>query len=40
VTLSTRTRTARELESALLASSAAMSIDVAKLRRKLQENDD
>ena len=40
VTLSTRTRTAREIESDLLASSAAMSINVAKLRRKLQENDD
>jgi hypothetical protein len=40
VTLSTRTRTARELESALLASSAAMSIDVAKLRRKLNETDE
>jgi AAA family ATP:ADP antiporter len=39
-TPSTRTRTAKELESELLASSAAMSIDVAKLRRKLQETDD
>jgi hypothetical protein len=32
-----RTRTASELESELLASSAAMSIDVAGLRRKLRE---
>jgi hypothetical protein len=32
-----RTRTAKELESELLASSAAMSIDVASLRRKLRE---
>jgi hypothetical protein len=33
---STRTRTTKELESELLASSAAMSIDVASLRRKLR----
>ena len=33
----TRTRTAKELESELLASSAAMSIDVASLRRKLRD---
>jgi ATP:ADP antiporter, AAA family len=33
---SARTRTAKELESELLASSAAMSIDVASLRRKLR----
>ncbi len=39
-TPSARTRTAKELESELLASSAAMSINVASLRRKLQENDD
>jgi len=39
-TPSARTRTAKELESELLASSAAMSIDVAGLRRKLRENTD
>jgi hypothetical protein len=33
-----RTRTPKELESELLASSAAMSIDVASLRRKLRED--
>jgi hypothetical protein len=33
---SARTRTAKELESELLASSAALSIDVASLRRKLR----
>jgi len=37
---SSRRRTAKELESEMLASSAAMSIDVASLRRKLRENDD
>ena len=37
---SARTRTAKELESELLASSAAMSVDVASLRQKLRENDD
>jgi hypothetical protein len=35
-----RTRTAKELESELLTSSAAMSINVAPLRQKLQENDE
>jgi len=39
-TPSARTRTAKELESELLASSAAMAIDVANLRRKLRERDD
>jgi hypothetical protein len=39
-TPSARTRTAKELESELLASSAAMSVDVASLRRRLRENDD
>jgi ATP:ADP antiporter, AAA family len=37
---SSRRRSAKELESEMLASSAAMSIDVASLRRKLRENDD
>ena len=36
-TVSARTRTAKELESELLASSAALSIDVARLRRKWRE---
>jgi ATP:ADP antiporter, AAA family len=39
-TPSARTRTAKELESELLASSAAMSVDVASLRRRLRESDD
>ncbi len=39
-TPSTPLRTAKELESELLASSAAMSIDVASLRRKPRKNDD
>jgi AAA family ATP:ADP antiporter len=39
-TASARTRTAKELESELLASSAAMAIDVASLRRTLRGNDD